>query len=66
MINFDIIEKCFSFLFTGIVHDKFGPFSGTMENDFMNELEDFIAGTAGSPAASGMASAASAKQCQQR
>ena len=32
-----------------------------MENDFMNELEDFIAGTAtgGSPAASNMASAAS-------
>ena len=61
MINFDIIEKRFLFLFTGIVHDKFGPFSGTMENDFMNELEDFIAGTAGSPAASGMASTASAQ-----
>jgi len=27
----------------------------------MNELEDFIAGTAGSPAASGMASTASAQ-----
>ena len=61
MSNFHIILKLFLFSFTGIVHDKFGPFSGTMENDFMNELEDFIAGTAGSPAASGMASTASSQ-----
>ena len=46
-------------LITGFVHENFG-LKSTMENDFMNELEDFIAGTTsgGSPATSNMASTA--------